>query len=261
MTALYDIIGDDYNQTRKPDPYLASRLMYHLEPRTALDYVDVGCGTGNYTSYLYAQGVKLTGVDSSQHMLQVARQKFPNMKWVEASVKCLPFGDGNFVGGVATLTIHHWPDLALSFKEVARVIDGGPLVIFTSLPTQMKGYWLNHYFPKMMQGAIQQMPSRLHLETAFETAGWKIITEEKYFVKPDLRDMFLYSGKYTPQFYLDPNRRVGISSFRKLCSKEELRAGLSKLTTDIETNDFQKIQTRYHNDVGDYLFIKLECKK
>ncbi len=52
MQAKYDAIGTNYNQTRKADPYLTEQLLKHLNPTKEGVYLDIGCGTGNYTNAL-----------------------------------------------------------------------------------------------------------------------------------------------------------------------------------------------------------------
>ena len=124
MNALYDQIGDGYDHTRKADPYLVSRLIHHLQPTAGADYADFGCGTGNYTIALSQQGVNITGIDQSQHMIEKAREKAPQLSWHQADVGDLPFKKGAFAGGIATLTVHHWQDLNAGFKEIAKVVLG-----------------------------------------------------------------------------------------------------------------------------------------
>lgn len=261
MSALYDQIGKNYDHTRRADPYLVERLIYHLSPRKGASYLDAGCGTGNYTIALYRQGLRFTGLDISSHMLDSARRKEPQVNWVQASVEEIPFETGAFAAGIATLTVHHWLRLKKSLRELARVLHGGNLVIFTSLPRQMEGYWLNHYFPEMMTRAASQMPSREVLEEAFQFAGLQITAEEKYFVQPGLKDLFLYSGKFDPRAYLNGERRTGISSFQKLCPEEELQRGLLKLKEDFQSGQIARIMEQYQNDLGDYLFLALNANK
>jgi SAM-dependent methyltransferase len=100
------------------------------------------------------------------------------------------------------LTIHHWGNLEKGFSELSRVLKkDGKIVIFTSTPQQMQGYWLNHYFPKMMMDSIRQMPTPENVIAAMENAKIAIVKTEKYFIQPDLEDKFLYCGKHNPELY------------------------------------------------------------
>lgn len=55
-TALYDQIGVGYDATRRADGYIVDRLANLLKLRSGASYLDVACGTGNYTLALAARG-------------------------------------------------------------------------------------------------------------------------------------------------------------------------------------------------------------
>jgi hypothetical protein len=70
-----------------------------------------------------------------------------------------------------------------------------------------------------------------------------------------LQDLFLYSGKYRPEIYLDENVRSGISTFALLASADEIAAGCQRLAADINTGRITEIVKKYENNHGDYLFV------
>ena len=47
--------------------------------------LDLACGTGNSAAPLLKRGYGVTGVDASPHMLEQARQKFPDGEWLQGS--------------------------------------------------------------------------------------------------------------------------------------------------------------------------------
>jgi len=256
---LYDIIGARYNSTRRADQYLTERLYHLLAPEVNGLYLDIGCGTGNYTVVLAEKGLKFCGVEPSENMLGIARLHNSEIKWLNGTAENIPADDNTFDGGIATLTIHHWTDLWAAFTEIYRVLkQDAPLVIFTATPEQMHGYWLNHYFPNMLSDSIDQMPSFERIETAAMAAGFLISDTEKYFISNDLQDHFLYVGKNRPELYFDERVRAGISSFSALSNAAEVATGLEQLQRDIELNRFEAIKAGYDNDTGDYLFISLQ---
>ncbi len=190
-----------------------------------------------------------------------ARKRGETILWLQGTAEQIPADVSNFDGVIATLTIHHWANLLKSFSELARVIKpGGRFVIFTATPHQMGHYWLNHYFPQMLQLSISQMPAFEVIKNELGGAGFEISATEKYFVQDDLQDTFLYAGKNKPQIYLDEAVRKGISSFAALANAEEIRTGLLKLQLDLESGKFTDIKKTYNNDFGDYLFIVAEKK-
>ena len=103
MDVLYDRIGSGYDVTRKPDPYLLGRLLDLLGPAAGRRYVDVACGTGNYSLSLAAAGVRITGFDISAEMIVCARTKTApsaHEGWLVADVADTPCETGAFAGAI-----------------------------------------------------------------------------------------------------------------------------------------------------------------
>jgi len=255
MEEKYDRIGINYNQTRKADPYLLKRLAHHLGPAEG-SFLDIGCGTGNYTIALHELNYNILGVDPSSLMLERARSRNPKITWLQSKVEDLSLDDASFNGVTAFLTLHHWQSLELGFQELHRVMKSSArLVIFSSTPEQMENYWLCHYFPKMLKASIDQMPSLNRVRKAISEAGLQYEDFENYSVKDDLQDQFLQCGKNNPQLYFDPRIRQGISTFSALGNKLEVEQGLARLKNDIDSGAFEEIKNSYETENGDYLYI------
>jgi SAM-dependent methyltransferase len=254
----YDTIGVGYDGTRRADARIADRLLVLLQPsHKAGRFLDVACGTGNYTSCLAGAGLAMTGVDSSDTMLAVARAKCPGVEWHRASAEALPFAEATFAGAVCTNAVHHFDNLRRAFREIARVLcPDGRFVILSSTPEQMRSYWLNAYFPAAMRRAIDEMPSRDGIEAALAEGGIRLIHVEPYHVPPDVADLFLYAGKHRPALYLDPAVRAGISTFA-VADTGDVAAGVERLRHDIETGQIDHVVDTYRKSnaaIGDYIF-------
>lgn len=256
MEVKYDEIGTDYNLTRKADKLLTEQLLHHLKPTKSGKYLDVGCGTGNYTNELQKNGFEFIGIDPSKRMLEKAKLKNSEVDWRIGSAENTGLPQNVVDGIIASLTIHHWTNLKSGFSELNEVLKpNGRIVIFTSTPKQMKGYWLNHYFPKMLSDSIIQMPTLESVKTAIKNSGIELLGIDKYFIKPDLQDQFLYCRKHNPELYFDDQIRHGISSFSSLANRVEVEQGLSELRKDIDSGKINEIIKSYENDFGDYLYI------
>ena len=256
MKAKYDQIGINYNLTRKADKYLTEQLLYHLQPTKNEKYLDIGCGTGNYTSEFQKKGFDFIGIDPSEIMLEKAKLENHKIHWQIGSAENTGLPE-NFVKGIiGSLTIHHWTNLTKGFTELNKVLKpNGRIVIFTSTPEQMQGYWLNHYFPKMLSDSMIQMPTLEKVKKAMNDSGIELMETQKYFIKPDLEDQFLYCGKQNPELYFDEQIRHGISSFSSLSNRTEVENGLSELRKDIDSGKIKEIIKSYENDLGDYLYV------
>jgi ubiquinone/menaquinone biosynthesis C-methylase UbiE len=255
---LYDHIGRDYNSTRKPDPFIMERIIYHLSNKNSLPckMLDVGCGTGNYTIPLACLGFDFTGIDPSDLMLKEAGLKSDQVDWVQGTAEELAFSPGSFDAVLCMLTIHHWKSLEKGIENIFKTLKKqGRLVIFTSTAKQMEGYWLNHYFPEMMKKSVAAMPSFDLIKDRCIKSGFYSVEAEKYLIQEGLQDLFLFSGKNNPSLYFNADIRKGISSFADCKNENEISTGLEKLRMDLQTGYFDTIKNKYTSGSGDYLFV------
>ncbi|WP_078543325.1 class I SAM-dependent methyltransferase [Litchfieldia alkalitelluris] len=261
METLYNRIGDSYDITRRADPEIARLIRNHLDIPNGSKVLDAACGTGNYTVALAQSGLEMVGVDISSKMISQAHEKSSVINWEVANIEKLPFENNYFNGIACILAIHHFESLLKSFQEIYRCLDfGSRFVIFTSTPEQINLYWLKEYFPKAIEASAKQMPTLAEVTKALGDSGFSIVGTETFLVQPDLEDFFLYSGKFKPELYLDPQVRAGISTFANLSSEEDVEDGCKKLKHDIDTNQVEKVISKYSSYLGDYLFIIAEKK-
>jgi ubiquinone/menaquinone biosynthesis C-methylase UbiE len=258
MDALYNRICVNYDTTRKADPDIVKTLLTLLKPEPRGHYVDIACGTGNYTQAL-KKGTDTKsywhGFDQSAKMLAQAREKSANIEWNIFDVTQTQYPNQTFDGATCILAVHHFKDVASAFTEIWRILKpGAKLVIFTSTPEQMQHYWLANYFPALMEQSCAQMPSLQTLKQALEQSRFTLEKTNDFFITPELQDFFLYSGKQRPDMYLSEAVRAGISSFANFSNPNELAQGLTALTADIQSGRIQtSIATA--NKYSDYLFV------
>lgn len=252
---LYDDIGATYGITRRADPQIAQAIAGYAGVRAGGTFLDVGCGTGNYTCMLAGIGGQWHGTDISGAMLEQARAKRQDIAWTRADAAAMPFADRTFDGAICTLAIHHFARCDAPFREVARVLKAGPFVLFTAFPAQMRNYWLCHYFPRMMQRSIAQMPAQDVVAGALRGAGFEVQEIVPFHITRALKDLFLYCGKNRPELYLDPAVRANISSFARLCPPDELQSGLGALALDIRQKRIGDIMRGCASASGDYAYV------
>ena len=252
--ALYDKISNDYDATRKADPFIVGRLFSFIQAGPAKRYLDLACGSGNYALALGELGLDITGIDISRGMLNRGRSKSPSINWVMGDVEVLPFRDASFNGAFSVLAIHHIRSLSKMFAESFRVLTER-LVIFTATREQMEYYWLNDYFPEAMRKSIAEMPSQMEIEETLLESGFRQIVWQPYDIRDDLQDYFLYVGKNRPELYLDPRIRAGSSTFTSLADQAEVEKGCRSLEVDIESGRIREVLQIYHGQGGDYMFV------
>ena len=88
--------------------------------------IDIGCGTGALCSVLAEKGLKVTGIDSAEKMLEVAKRRASNynINFLQANiVEEIPFDDNSFDISIASYVAHGLKDKdrALMYQEMARI--------------------------------------------------------------------------------------------------------------------------------------------
>ena len=124
----YTLWADTWDTTRSPIVALEQRALLpwilRLRPRRA---VDVGCGTGRWTTRLSA-----LGVDASPAMLAVAASK-PGLRGrlAVADASALPIASRAADLVLCTLTLGHIRDQTSAMREFARILAPGGTLLLT----------------------------------------------------------------------------------------------------------------------------------
>ena len=261
LTSAYDTPYDavsDYDATRRADPELVETLVTHLALFENGHYLDIGCGTGNYTHALADRAGHWTGIDPSASMINKARRKEAHkkpitIKWQQAAAEQLPFAEAQFDGIVSVLALHHMSDLAVAFGEMRRVLKPqGRVVLFGVLPHQVRANWLTHYFPQMMEQDARGLPDETQIAAAARHVGFQTMKPEPFFVSRQTQDRFFFSGKYRPEIYLAASARENMSPFRNAANADELEDGLAALARDVASGAIDEIIAKYDRPAGEY---------
>jgi len=95
-----------------------------LAPGTGEYLLDVGCGTGWFTRrFAERDGLQVTGLDPNANWLDYARQRAPQINWLEGDARNLPFEDNSFdnvVSVTALCFVDNWQQALREMVRVAR---------------------------------------------------------------------------------------------------------------------------------------------
>ncbi len=126
---LFDWIAPVYGLFFAFQKRMYRRTLQNTAPFLPLDrwktVLDVGCGTGAFLAVMLEQGFHVTGIDTSEKMLAVAKRrvKHPHARFVTGDGKSLPFADASFDIVFSSYVLHGMPRkqrLAL-YQEINRV--------------------------------------------------------------------------------------------------------------------------------------------
>jgi ubiquinone/menaquinone biosynthesis C-methylase UbiE len=222
-TGLYEKIGVNYANYRRPDPRIAAAIANALGDAKTL--VNIGAGAGSYEP----KDRNVIAVEPSETMI---RQRRPGAAPVVcASAMALPFRDGAFEAATALLTVHHWPDPMRGLAEMTRVAKR--CVVFSWEPSTHVSWLTRDYFPEI----------RVHDRLAFPLIAdfyRRAFTEFEIVTVPvphDCLDGFLEAYWRRPEAYFDPGVRRAISAFARI---PDARPGLAKLKSDLADGTWMK---------------------
>ncbi len=100
--------------------------------------LDVATGTGDLAVELAARGARVTGLDFSERMLELAREKAPGIDWVQGNALELPYADGEFDAVTVGFGARNFSDLDRGLSELARVTRPGGRVVILEITTPQR---------------------------------------------------------------------------------------------------------------------------
>jgi ubiquinone/menaquinone biosynthesis C-methylase UbiE len=126
---FYDTIADRYDEyVGYTERLLLGDGRQWVCSRASGDVLEIGVGTGQNLPY-YPEDVRLTGVDLTAAMLDVARRRAASLgREVDLRVgdaQALDLPDGSFDTVVTTLMLSAVPDIRQAVEEVRRVLRAG----------------------------------------------------------------------------------------------------------------------------------------
>jgi demethylmenaquinone methyltransferase/2-methoxy-6-polyprenyl-1,4-benzoquinol methylase len=136
MAYDFDKIARSYDRLNRVMSLGLDRLWRRRAVRELSGKVlDVACGTGDMACELQKQGCSVVGIDLSEEMLSIARQKAPAATCLIADAEQLPFEDGTFDAVTCAFGVRNFVHLEAGLKEMLRVLRPGGKMVVLELAT------------------------------------------------------------------------------------------------------------------------------
>lgn len=143
LQAIYDEFADAYESNRGAFDTSAILNAFYAGLNTGKgELLDLGCGAGEPVArYFIANGWRVTGVDFSARMLELAKKFAPEMATLHADIMAAAFEPGRFDAVTATYCLFHiaadrHADL---FARIHRWLKPGGKVLFTYATKEYTG--------------------------------------------------------------------------------------------------------------------------
>lgn len=146
--------------------------------------LDIGCGTGELERLLLEthSNQQIVGVDLSEQMLAIARQKcqsYAHVAFHLASATALPFDDHSYDRVVSASSFHYFDAPQTALIEIKRVLKPtGTLVVLD----WCKDYWLCRIYDwvlKRVDPAYRQCYTQREFHALLADAGFEILASER----------------------------------------------------------------------------------
>jgi SAM-dependent methyltransferase len=115
----------DYSRVAELVQDPATRLVDAVGIEPGMDVLDVAAGTGNVAIPAAQRGARVTGLDLTPELFDVARERAASagveVEWIEADAEEMPFEDGRFDRVLSALGVMFTPRHEVMAAELARV--------------------------------------------------------------------------------------------------------------------------------------------
>jgi len=193
--------------------------------------LDIGTGTGRYTSPLVSKGYKVIGLDKSFDQLRYFSVNFKNA--ICASSATLPFNNAVFSCCFCILMLHQLSDNERNqtLGEVYRVLkNNGTLIIKTCTHDDLRKRPFNDIFPTGLKINLSRYPDIEILKQELENFGYRLAEKINTFSVQSLEtSKLLYSIK---------NKH---NSTMALIPTDEFEKGYRFLENSMQSNEFTQI--------------------
>jgi len=236
--ALFNTIGKTYNNTRVADERIVSELIRLIGLEKSSIIADIGAGTGNYSTALANAGFKIKALDPSATMLSHSQQH-ANIDWIIGHAEDIPLHAGSVNAIFSVLALPHFTDIKRAFKEMARILQNGPIVIFTFDPKIGKKTWMYKYFPFFWDhfSHFPAVEDTADILSDCTNLSSQIIP---FYLPSDLKDNFAAAAWRNPHWYLNKDYRLNISSFR-MTDAAIVDDSVKRLAIDLENGRWEKL--------------------
>jgi len=178
--------------------------------------LDVGSGCGGFIPVIKQTfpDAKITGTDPDIRSLETARQKFPEVNFLEMEAEKLQFEDNYFDVATISMALHHLPGVKKGLKEMRRVVKPEGWIIINELIS-------NNLSPAQeVHKMYHHFRSRIDRLTG--------IYHRKSFTKEAILQMLKTSNIYV-QFFFEYKKRINLVE-----KPDDLEIRIKKMETMLE---------------------------
>lgn|SRR3989338_1675206 len=112
----YDSISSGYDELYKEEQLKKCKIIAENFDFKNKKILDVGCGTGIAANFFKCK----IGIDPAEKLIDIAKKKFPGIKFLVTKAENLPFRDNEFDAVISVTAIQNFDDIEKGLKEIKR---------------------------------------------------------------------------------------------------------------------------------------------
>ncbi|MHA2233558.1 MAG: class I SAM-dependent methyltransferase [Candidatus Hodarchaeales archaeon] len=119
--------------------------------------LDAGCGAGGASVLAAERGARVTGLDASENLVTIARERVPEGNFHVGDIEQLPFDNRTFDAVIAANSIQYAENQVTAIRELGRVCKKDGYIAFALFSTPDKVEY--HAIIKAMSDTLPEPPS------------------------------------------------------------------------------------------------------
>lgn len=171
---------------------LFRKALVKLLPPCPKDIIDLCCGTGEMTNLLKQKytNANVIGVDFSEKMLDIARRKYPKIKFIKCDVSSLPFKDNSFDVCMIAFGLRNVENLQTVIKECHRILK--PNGVLTNIDLGKPNKFFNIFLKPYMYGFVSLAGKIFHKDE--KPYVYLAKSNETFPAPSELKNIFIKNG-------------------------------------------------------------------
>lgn len=209
--------------------------------------IDVGCGSGRWSTMVAPRVGHLHLLDASTHALAVARQNLasaPNTSFHLASVDNIPVPDSSLDFAFSLGVLHHVPDTQQAIRAIAtKLKTGAPFLVYLYYAFDNRPLWYSAIWrtSNMFRLIISRLPPRIRLAVS------QVIALTIYWPLARLASLVERVGLSTANIPLEAYRHrafyvMRTDAYDRFCTRLEQRFSRQQIEQMLVNAGFREVQ-------------------
>ncbi|GAB3020742.1 class I SAM-dependent methyltransferase [uncultured Cyclobacterium sp.] len=176
---VYDPSHDDFRNLAKE----IQEVIEWLRPNKRLRFLDIGCGTGNFSLALAAHSEKVYAIDVSETMLKAAKAKadikqIKNISFSHTGYLNFNLPEKSIDGVISSLSLHHLPDYwkSIALEKIFHILKPGGRFYFYDvvIPDHNSIDKINAFIKsqELKGGDFMREDTIIHFKEEYSTLDW-----------------------------------------------------------------------------------------